>query len=1035
MKKIYRNRFLLTTMLLFLASLFARAQDLVVTGKVIDETGSALPGVNVIIKGTTNGATTNSDGNYTIGNVSQNTVLIFSFIGYGTKEVSVGNQTTIDIQLMSDVTSLDEIVVIGYGTSLKKDVTTSVVKVDPTKIPNAANSGVNDLLFGKAAGVQVSQFSAQPGGQVDLSIRGRGNPLIVVDGVIVPNDALEAGINHSEINNVRRGNLGGLNPNDIESIEILKDASAAIYGVSAGNGVIMITTKKGKEGGVRVNYSGSRSWQRNLPYLQPLNAREYMEYYNRFGEDRYLAQNDMQPFGPNAPSGYVPRFSESDINSNTTNTDWVGQVLRDGSIDNHNINFRGGTNNVRYYASAGYFNQIGSVQNSDLKKYTGTFDLSFDISKVFTFNAKAIGSRSNFNNTVAGWQTGGAGSNGFTALQAALAYPSYLPIRNPNTGAYTQFQLIGNPVAQLDIKDKTENSTLFANTSLEINFIPNVLKGKILYGSNYEESFRDFFIPSTTNWFDDYRARASLQQVKRQRQTFETFITFEKRVTDAVNISAVAGFGEYIQDYFTFGVQAFDMLDAINTTSINGSLTNGNSNKSRDKLRSYFARGSFDFHDKYLVTAAWRYDGYSLFYPQSKFASFPSMSVGWKMSNEGFLQGASFIDLLKLRASIGTTGRNNLNDAQAYAIYSPDGNVISFNDGGSNYVSYYLSQIDQPHLGWEKTIMKNVGLDFELFTSRMSGSVEWFRDDVTRLLRSGNSAVNSPALSQVARLPANGGHQVRTGIDVFLEGDVIRNNDFSWNMQANVSHYKYRWEERFEEDDPSTFLNVKDPVRAIYAFETKGILQLGEEAPVYQPAAAQTAGSPIFVDQNGDNILDSDDVIVYDQTPKVSIGFNNVFRYKSFDLSVFLYGQLGSYKQNYSLNWANALGMLNSNQSGTEDVKNAWSSENPRGELPGSTYDEALLGNIGNTIGWGSDYTISKADFIRARNITLGYTFNSGTLGKYFTDLRIYVDVQNAFIITKYKGADPEIASPAVKGAAAPYPMVRTFSLGLNVNF
>lgn len=1031
MKKFYRYKLSLTTMLLLLTILFARAQDLVVTGKVTDDAGSALPGVNVIIKGSTNGVTTNSDGNYKIGNVSENTVLIFSFIGYATQEISVGNRTVINVELKSDVTSLDEVVVIGYGTSLKQDVTTSVAKVDPSKIPTAANSGVSDLLVGKAAGVQVQQVSAQPGGLVNLSIRGRGNPLIVVDGVIVPTDALEAGVNHSEINNVNRGNLGGVNPNDIESIEILKDASAAIYGVNAGNGVILITTKKGSAGKPSINYSGSRSWLRNMPYLEPLNAREYMQFYNRFEEDRYLAQNNMEPFGPTPASGYTPHFSQTDIDNNTVNTNWVDQILRPGSIDNHNLNVRGGTDKVKYYFSGGYFGQAGTVQNSDLKRYTGKFDLSMQLSKVFTLNANVIGSKSLYNNTVAGWQTGGAGQNGFTALQAALAYPAYLPIRDPNTGEYTQFQLTGNPVAQLDIKDKSINNTLFAKASVDVNIIPDKLKGTILYGNNYEESFRDFFIPSTTNWFDDYRARASLEQIRRQRQTFETFLTYNETFGDFLKVNLLAGYGEYTTDGFGFGVQSFDMLDVINTTNIGGSPTNGNSDKYRNKLRSYITRGTFDLHNKYLLTAAWRYDGYSQFFPQSKYASFPSVSVGWKLSSEPFLANFTFVDLLKLRASLGTTGRT-LPSGVAYGIYSPDGDVVSFNDNGTNYTPYLLTQVDHPNLTWEKTIMKNIGLDFELFQSRVSGSIEWYKDDITSLLREG---VNTPALSFIPTQPVNGGHQVRTGIDVSLSGDVIRSTGLTWEMTLNLTHYKYRWDERFEEDDPSTFLHVNDPVRAIYAFETNGILQLGQEAPDYQPAAATKAGSPIFVDQNGDNVLDSADVRIYDQTPKLSIGFNNTFRYKNFDLSIYLYGQLGSYKQNYSLSWANPLSLLSGNQSGTRDVRNVWSTENPNGTLPGATYDEALLGNIGNTVNWGSDYTISKADFIRARNITLGYTISSDKFRKYFNDLRIYLDVQNAFIITKYKGADPEIQTPAVKGGAAPYPMVRAYSIGVNVNF
>jgi hypothetical protein len=327
--------------------------------------------------------------------------------------------------------------------------------------------------------------------------------------------------------------------------------------------------------------------------------------------------------------------------------------------------------------------------------------------------------------------------------------------------------------------------------------------------------------------------------------------------------------------------------------------------------------------------------------------------------------------------------------------------------------------------------MKNVGVDFELFQSRLSGSLEYFQDDITNMLRTG---VNTPALSFLPTQPVNGGHQVRKGVDVSLTGEILRNTNVQWTSTLNVSHYKYVWKERFVEDDPSTYLNVNDPVRAMYAFETDGILQIGQEVPVYQPAAAGKPGSPIFVDQDSDNVLNSADVRIYDQTPKVSLGFNNTFRYKNFDLSILLYGQLGSYKSNASLQWANPLNLLSGNQSGTTDLSDVWTTENQSGSLPGSSYDEGLLGSIGNTVNWGSDYLLQKANFIRARNITLGYTFNPGG-AKFFNDLRIYVDIQNAFIITKYKGADPEIEVPAVKGGAAPYPMVRTYSLGLNVNF
>ncbi len=1009
--------------------------QITVSGAVKDINGVPLPGASIVEKGTSNGVQSDFDGNFVLEVSDENATLVITYIGYQEKEVLVNGQSNISIVLEENLTALDEVVVVGYGTTVKKNITTSVVSVDATDIPNASNSGVTDLLFGKAAGVQVSQVSAQPGGQVNLSIRGRGNPLIVVDGVIVPSNSLESGVNHAEIDNVNRGNLGGLNPNDIESIEILKDASAAIYGVNASNGVILITTKKGKTGKLNVGVDYNHSFLTNDTYLNPLNAREYMEFYNRYDEDRYLAQNNMQPFGPESPTGYVPRFSSSQIDNNTVDTDWVDQILRDGSIDNLNVNVRGGTEKTTYYFSGGIFNQEGTVENSGMRRFSGKLDLSFQIFDFLKLNVGGIGNLSKFNNSVAGWQTGGSGQNGYTALQAALAYPAYLPIRDPDTGVYTQFQLIGNPVAQLDIKDKSKNSTLLTTTSLDINIIPEVLTGKILYGYNNESSFRDFFIPSTTNWFDDYRSRASLQNSRRERQTFETYLTFTKEIS-VFNINVVAGFGEYKDEGFGFGVQAFDMLDAINTTNITGAPSNGNSWKYTNKLRSYFARGTFDILDRYLVEAAIRYDGYSQFFPDSKYAAFPSVSAGWKISNEPFFEGLTdTFQLLKLRASLGTTGQN-LPSGVAYGFYAPDGEIISFDDGNSNYVPYILAQLDDPNLTWQKTIMTNVGLDFDMYKGRLYGSFDWFQDRITNLLRYGNTAVNTAALSSIPTRPANGGEQLRKGFDIAIGGDIIRNDSFRWKVDANFSHYNFDWVERFEEDDPSWYLNEDDPVASIYAFETDGIIQIGETISDFQPAAARTPGSPRFVDQNGDNVLDREDVKIYDQVPDFSYGLTTRFTYKNFDLSASFYGQVGSYKQNYSLNWANPVALLSGTVAGNNDSYNVWSTENPGGTLPGATYDEFLLGSIGNTVGWGSDVTISKADFLRMRNITLGYTLNSEEFKSiFFNTARIYVDFQNPFIITNYKGADPEIQTPAVKGAAAPYPIVKSFAIGLNLNF
>lgn len=1009
-----------------------------VTGTVKSpEDGEELPGVSILEKGTNNGTITDVDGNYSL-QVAEGATLIFSFVGYEAKEVPVGDQSVIDVELTSDLTELGEVVVLGYGTTTRKDLTTSISKVDPAQVSKAANANVNDLLVGRAPGLRVTQESAQPGGNLNLTIRGRGeDPLIVVDGVIVPYDGLEPGVNFSEIDNVNRGGLAGLNPNDIESIEVLKDGAASMYGIGAAGGVILITTKKGKMGDrINVSYNASHSIQRNYDYIEPLEPTEYMQYFNRFTQDLYLADSSMAPFGPRAAAGVPTPFSQADMDAAAAagGTDWLGFILRDGKIDNHSVSISGGSERASYYFSGNYFNHVGTVENSEMTKFNGRADLSFQVTNFLKVNTNIIANRNNFVNTVAGWQTGAAGANGFTALQSALSYPTYLPVRDPNTGELTRFQLRGNPLGLLDINDQTEYNSLYANLSLDFTIIPDKLSAKVLYGNNYESSLRDFFIPSTTNWFDANQARASLAWEKRQRQTMEAYATFTQDVTDFLNVNVVGGAGHYINDDFGFGLQATDMLDAINTTRVQAGQGTPivNSELNKNKRTSFFTRGTFSVLDRYILSGSYRYDGYSLFYPGNKYAAFPSASLGWKISNEPFLSGVNALDLLKLRASIGTLGNAQF---ESFAAFTPDGDHVSFDGGASNYVPYLLSRLANPDLNWQKTVNKTIGLDFGLFNNRISGSVDYFREDVTRML----VWVNTPALSLVNEQVVNGRHQVRTGIEVGLNAEVIRTTDFTWSATANLFNNTHRWEERHEEDDIPAHVGIKDPVNVIYAFETDGILQLDEEAPAWQPANATRAGAPIFVDQNGDGTLDSADVIQYNLLPKISLGFGSNFRYKNFDLSIFLYGQFGAYKNNFSLGWTDPRVMLNSESAGTQDMDLIWSSENPGGTLPGITYNESTLGPIGNVVGVGTDVRVTKVDFVRARNITLGYTFNSPGVRKVVRDLRVYVDLQNPFVITKYKGADPEVTDAndggPVKVAPAPYPMVRTYSIGVNASF
>lgn len=1030
------NVFPTTLFTLFIFLLYvmpAAAQQRLIAGKVSDAGNQPLSGVSVVPKGAPgSGTTTNAEGSYSL-RVAPGTVLTFSSVGFQGMDVKVSNETSMNITLTPAIGNMNEAVVIGYGTTARKNLTTSVAKVDPKNVPQAANNSIAQLLFGRAAGMTAVQNSSEPGGNISVSIRGRGNPLVVVDGVIMPYSGLESGSGYSVINgNVNRGGFAGINPSDVESIEFLKDASAAIYGVNAANGVMLITTKKGKGGRVNVSYDGSHSFVRNMDYFEPLTASEYMTYYNQLTLDKFLFDKKMAPFGSNpvdltAYNNTTPKpYTQDQINNAGRGTDWLSYILKNGSIDNHNLSVNGSSDKINYYFSAGVFDQKGSLQHSDLKRYTARLNMTFNVAKFLSLNANINGSRNSYENSQAGSQGGGVGQQGFTALQAAVAYPASLPVFDPATGRYSQFRLTGNPLSLLDIQDNTVTNSLFASFAADFKIIPNILSARLLYGNNSETSDRKTFIPSTTFFDLLNRSRAAVTNSRRQNQTMEATVNLKKKFGSVVNIDAVAGMGEYPNDFYAFTAAGADMLNAIGTDALGAASLSSQSitsSRSSDKLRSYFGRASFDLFDRYVVSLSVRHDGYSQFFPQNKYSSFPAASLGWKITNERFLQDVTFVNFLKLRASIGVTANAS---GYAYGTFTPDANVIGFTNGTVSYNPYYLSALDNPNLKWPKTINKNIGLDFGFFNDRINGSLEWFRDDLTRFVVTQTTS----QLSLISTAPINTGHQVRQGWELNVNTRNLKSGPFQWNSLINLTHNTLRWEERYANSNLDSWQNAHDLVSSYYVFKTNGILSDAQKAPAWQPTTGRVPGFPIFVDQNNDKKLDTGDIVRIDPSVKLSFGFGNTFRYKNIDLDVLFYGQQGGKGINQNALWTDPLNLVSGLQSGIKQTNEVWSTANPSGTRPGVAYNEGALG-----LRAGTDIGLVSTDFIRCRNITLGYNFNSGKITKYVRNLRVFADGQNLFIITSYPISDPELSAASVKGGPAPYPMTRVLSVGVKANF
>jgi TonB-linked SusC/RagA family outer membrane protein len=1004
-------------------------QAITVTGTVLAKDDAVpIPGISVTVKKTTGGTATDPNGKFSI-KTTVGATLVFSSIGYETQEVTVKyNQVTIILDVKKS--NLNEVVVIGYGTTTRQNITTAVSKIDPKNIPSAANNSVEELLFGRAPGLKITQSSTQPGGGISVSIRGRGTPLFVVDGVLYPGGGLEPGNGSiSGTDGVNRGGLAGLNPDDIESVEVLKDAAAAIYGVSASNGVVLITTKKGKAGRMNITYDGSYSTVKNQAYLQPLNATQYETLFDQLTIDQYLGSHAMMPYGVVAPTG-VPTgpFTAAQIAAAGTGTDWLNEIFQTGTVNNHVVNINGGTDKTTYYFSGGYFDQTGVLKGSGVTKFTGRSNLSFKLTDRLTLNTNFTGSTNSYINSSSGGQTNGSGSQGFGIVQAALGYPTNVPIRNPD-GSYYQFGVISNPVSLLDVSDNTIYHSLAANVSLDAKIIPDALTAHVLYGDNYESAARSFSVPSTVFYQQLNLQRASINNQNRENYTVEGTLDYKKDLfSKKLSVDVVVGMGQYKNTFSSVSSQGSGAPDSYGSTNLSAETGNLSitSNQTADTKRSYFTRASLTFMDKYLLTGSFRYDGDSFFFPQYKYASFPALSVGWKINEEKFMQNITAIDLLKVRASIGVTGQTI--GGTAYGFYANDGNGLFFSQGNTTYLTIADGQNDNPNLQWQKTINKNIGLDFGLFHDRITGSIDFFRDDITQLLTSTKSA----PLSLFSTIQVNSGHNFRQGYDIGINTQNLNINGFSWSSVINVSHYEYKWVERTVGSTVQSYQAIDDPVNEVYYFQTNGLIQVGQTSPASQPTAgnAKLPGSPLIVDVNGDGKLDASDVFKLNPDPKIILGFGNNFRYKQFDLSIFFYGQFGGSGNNPNYAWSDPTSIVTGTQSGDVQGLDAFTSVNQNTNRPSVNYTESAAGLL-----VGTNINRVSTDFVRCRNLTLGYTFSPALVGKFARTLRIYIDTQNLFIITNYKGVDPEVTYNGVKGGFAPYPQTRTISFGVKAGF
>ncbi|OOQ59868.1 SusC/RagA family TonB-linked outer membrane protein [Mucilaginibacter pedocola] len=1025
----------------------------VITGTVIDSKGLPVPGVVVSVKGTTTAAPTNVNGKFTI-NANPGDVLVFKMVGFTTKEVIVGSQTVINVTIEESNTGLNEVVVVGYGTQKKRDLTGAVSSVKTSELVTSQGPEIGTMLKGKVAGVTIRQNSAQPGGGFDILVRGAGSvnasnaPLYVVDGFPIT-ELQQPETLGGRYQAGTQSPLNSFNPNDIESVDVLKDASAtAIYGSRAANGVILITTKRGKEGKATVDYSYNYTFQKYNNSFDVLPLNEWMQVRNEAGQEQWDFDNHVIPYGTatradviaGGVSPYRRLYTQNAINNVGRGTDWLALVTRNGQTMQHNVSVSGGSKTTKYLISGNFYDQDGIVKNSGLKRYSIRTNIDQELSKIFKLSLNLTTSRiDNLNSQLGGDQYENSG-----IIRAAIQQGPHIQAidEDGNYPLNPQLALQPNPYSLLTITDEGRIERLLANTFLDITPIDGLLI-RLKAGIDRGYTRRQSYIPKTVLAGALEGGRAFIGNSDNSNYLLEGTITYKKTIATDHNFEVLAGVSEqkFKDKYQTAGATGF-ITDAFLWNNLGAGTNQQTSTSSgpQNVIASYFGRLNYNFKSKYLFTFTVRTDGASVFAKNNKWGTFPSAAVGWNVAEEPFFAGIkNVLSQFKLRFSYGQTGNATIN-SNAFAAYGAYPAWLSAAD--TKLIGVSLTRLENPDLKWETTTGANLGLDYSLFNGKVEGSVELFRNVISDLLDI--KPLNS--YQEVNTIIANVGKTLSRGIEVTIRTRNITRPNFTWTTQLNLSKYKDTWKERAPDWKPFVYQNDTDPIRSVYSRVSDGILQVGEAPPVSQPELKpgmikikdidgyqRDANNNPMVDANGrfirtgspDGIIDDADTkLLGTSDPSLMAGITNIITYKSFSLNFDFNGLFGRsmVDPNYVTYGVSAYGVYSNGYNALRTVKNRWTPTNPTNTQPSSFYGFSPYG-IG-------DIFMQKAWFIRLQNVSLGYTLPKSWTKGVFQSVRVHADGSNLFVITPYKGVDPETDS-----YTAAYPFIRSFVAGVNLTF
>lgn len=973
------------------------AQQITVQGVVKDQTGETVIGASVMEKGTTNGTITGIDGDFSL-NMSSNGTLVVSFVGYKTQEVQVKGQKQLQVVLSEDAEMLDEVVVIGYGTMKKSDLTGAVSSIGNKDIKDSPVSNLGQAIQGKISGVQIVD-AGKPGDNVSIKIRGLGSinncdPLVVIDGV--PTDL----------------GLSSLNMADVERLDVLKDASAtAIYGSRGANGVVMITTKRGTEGKGKLAVSANYSFQNatNVPSL--LNAAQYAEL-----------SNDMM-----VNSGRNPNPEWANPSELGAGTDWMDELLRTGMMQNYTVSYSGGNEKSHYYVSGGFLDQSGIVKSVNYRRFTFQSNSDAQVLKWLKFS----------NNITFSADTKKSGS--YNIGDALKALPIY-PVKNEDgswsgpDGNSEWYGSTRNPIGPTELnKSQTDGYNFLANLTAELTFT-KWLKFKSTFGYDAKFWFIDNFTPKY-NWKPTPTEETSRYKSDNKSFTYlwDNYFLFDHTFAEKHRVGLMAGMSAQwnTNDYLNAQKNVF-MFDNVHEMDNGEEMYAIGGNETEWALLSYMARVNYSYEDRYLLTATIRRDGSSRFGKKHRWGTFPSVSVAWRASQEKWFPKNDYINDLKVRAGYGVTGSQASVGNYSY-LASYNTSVYPFGISSGNQTALVSSTLANPYIHWEEVAQTNIGFDASLFNSRVMFSFDAYLKETRDMLVKASIPITS-GFEDTTTTYTNAGKVRNQGIEMSLH-TINLTGELGWETNLTATYNKNKIKD-LNSDVPYyinqinnsyvTMLAKDYPINVFYGYVTDGIFQNQSEVNTHAVQPGAEPGDIRFRDLNNDGVInDSDRTVIGNPNPSWLFSMNNSLSYKGFELSVFLQGIAGN--KIYNANNIDNTGMAAAyNQ--TTDVLKRWQGEGTSNSMPRAVFGDP---NQNTRV---SDRFVENGSYLRLKNITLSYTFPKQWLQKaQIENARLSLSCENVATITGYSGFDPEVGINGIDQNR--YPISRTFSLGLNFNF